>query len=125
MATRQALCALVLLVALFVPAPAFAQQARTSSAPEDIKAGRIIAETDCSSCHAIGRTDTSRHPAAPPLRDLSQRYPIASLEEAFAEGVSVGHRDMPEWRFDPDQIRGLLAYLNSIQTLDPRKDKPE
>jgi cytochrome c len=37
------------------------------------------------------------------------------LAEALAEGLSVGHPDMPELVFEPDQIAAILAYLKSIQ----------
>jgi cytochrome c len=33
----------------------------------------------------------------------------------LAEGLSVGHPDMPEFVFEPDEIAGILAYLKSIQ----------
>jgi mono/diheme cytochrome c family protein len=87
---------------------AWSQQAR-------IAAGREMAQTYCAGCHAIGKTGQSSHTGAPPFRTLSQRYPIDSLAEAFAEGIQVGHRDMPEWRFEPPQIDNLLAYLKSVQ----------
>jgi hypothetical protein len=41
---------------------------------------------------------------------------VNALEEAFAEGVLVGHPSMPEFRFEPRDIDALLAYLESIQT---------
>ena len=37
------------------------------------------------------------------------------LAEALAEGLSVGHPDMPEFVFEPDQVAAILAYLKSIQ----------
>ena len=37
---------------------------------------------------------------APPLRTLHQRYPIDSLGEALAEGISTGHGDMPDSTID-------------------------
>lgn len=79
------------------------------------EAGRRIAEINCSSCHAIGATGESRHPMAPPFRTLSRNYPLNSLEEAFAEGILVGHPDMPDFQLTPAQIDNLIAYLNSIQ----------
>ncbi len=53
--------------------------------------------------------------AAPPFRFLSERYPIRSLEEALTEGVVTGHPAMPEWIFEPAEIRGILGYIESIQ----------
>jgi mono/diheme cytochrome c family protein len=69
----------------------------------------------CSRCHAIGRAGPSPHPAAPPFRTLSRRYPIEGLAEALAEGLSVGHPDMPEFVFDSQDVGAILAYLKSIQ----------
>jgi hypothetical protein len=37
------------------------------------------------------------------------------LAESLAAGISVGHPDMPEFVFEPDDIAAILAYLNSIQ----------
>ncbi|MBI1187039.1 MAG: c-type cytochrome [Alphaproteobacteria bacterium] len=80
-----------------------------------VAAGRAIAETRCIGCHAIGVSGESALPAAPPLRTLSERYPVSALEEAFAEGVLVGHPAMPEFRMTPDEIEALIAYLETIQ----------
>lgn len=77
--------------------------------------GRRLAEVYCASCHAIGTEGESRHPSAPPFRTLSRNYPVNALEEAFAEGVLVGHPDMPEFRLEPEQIDDLLGYIESIQ----------
>jgi mono/diheme cytochrome c family protein len=93
-----------------------------ASAEEDAAAARARGEAllakNCSRCHAIGRTGVSPHPDAPLFRALSRRYPIEGLAEALAEGLSVGHPDMPEFVFDPDEIGAILAYLASIQ--EPR-----
>jgi cytochrome c len=80
-----------------------------------IAEGRRLAEINCSTCHAIGTEGESRNPAAPQFRKLSERYPVTMLEEAFAEGILVGHPEMPEFSFEPAQIDALLAYLQSIQ----------
>jgi mono/diheme cytochrome c family protein len=86
--------------------------AQTSS---NVVEGQRLAEVYCSSCHAIGTEGESRHAMAPPFRTLSRNYPVNALEEAFAEGILVGHRDMPEFRLEPDQIEDLLGYIESIQ----------
>jgi len=52
---------------------------------------------------------------APPFRTLSHNYPVDSLGEALAEGILVGHRDMPEFELEAAQIDDLLAYIQSIQ----------
>lgn len=97
-----------------------------NATPEQIDAGRQIVELQCVSCHAVRSSDESHNPRAPALRTLAERYPVTGLEEAFALGIMVGHPGMPEFRLDRDQIKAILAYLESIQTrrgagLDPNK----
>lgn len=93
--------------------PAAAPQAAAAAA--SVESGRHLAQIYCAGCHAIGETGESTHPMSPPFRELSRQYPVNSLEEAFAEGVLVGHPDMPEFRLEPEQIDDLLAYIQSIQ----------
>ena len=77
--------------------------------------GKVLVEANCSRCHAVGREDISKHPDAPAFRVLGQRYPIDALEEAFAEGIYVGHPDMPEFTADPEQIEAIIAYIETLQ----------
>ncbi len=77
--------------------------------------GQAIVEQSCSSCHATGRSGNSAAPEAPPFRTLSHNYRVDALEEALAEGISVGHPAMPQFTFAPDDVRAVLAYLQSIQ----------
>lgn len=81
----------------------------------DAAEGRRMAEVYCATCHAIGARGDSPHPMAPRFRTLSEAYPVESLSEAFAEGILVGHPDMPEFRLEPAQIDDLLAYIQSVQ----------
>lgn len=78
--------------------------------------GKDIAEKKCSLCHAVGPTGESAAPKAPAFRTLSERYPIDSLQEALAEGITVGHEGvaMPEFRMEPREIDDFLTYLKSI-----------
>jgi cytochrome c len=90
--------------------PAFAQEPTALG-----RRGESLVATHCSRCHSTGRTGASVHSDAPPFRTLSSRYHIEELGEALAEGLSVGHPDMPEFVFDPDEVAAILAYLKSIQ----------
>jgi mono/diheme cytochrome c family protein len=78
--------------------------------------GKDVAEKKCAICHAIGPTGDSPNPKSPPFRTLSQRYPIDSLQEALAEGITVGHEgmEMPEFRMEPREIDDFLSFLKSI-----------
>jgi cytochrome c len=79
------------------------------------KRGEALVTTKCARCHAVGRAGASPHPVAPPFRTLSRKYPIDGLAEALAEGLSVGHPDMPEFVFEPKDVNAILNYLHSIQ----------
>jgi cytochrome c len=80
-----------------------------------LKRGEALLAKDCARCHATTRTGESRHPQAPLFRSLAKRYPIESLEEALGEGIISGHPDMPEFRFEADDVGAIIAYLKSIQ----------
>ncbi len=117
--------AMIALVALVVSGcsggrPAISGAALSSlsmnAPPEQVEAGRRIVEFQCVSCHAVRAEDISHNPRAPALRTLAERYPVTGLEDAFAQGIMVGHPGMPEFRFDRDSIKAILAYLESIQT---------
>lgn len=86
------------------------------AAASDLKHGEELLQKNCASCHAIGRSGDSPHKFAPAFRTLGQRYPIESLEEALGEGIVSGHPDMPEFKFDADDVGDIIAYLKSIQS---------
>jgi mono/diheme cytochrome c family protein len=113
---HKATALLFLLGALVGCGSVAAQPSSPATAVNLVAEGRSIAEIRCSSCHAIGETGESRLPDAPPFRTLSERYPVNALEEAFAEGVLVGHPAMPEFRFEPHEIDAIVAYLQTVQT---------
>lgn len=80
----------------------------------DKAAGEVFAQQNCARCHAVGPSGQSPLAVAPPLRQLSARYPLESLYEAFAEGIAVGHSEMPEFEIAPENISNLLAYIQSL-----------
>ena len=82
---------------------------------ELIGQGETIAVTLCAGCHAVGETGESPHSDAVPFRQLSWMYPVETLAEPLSEGIIVGHPDMPEWQFEPQDTDALLAYIESIQ----------
>jgi mono/diheme cytochrome c family protein len=84
-------------------------------AAPDIKRGETLLARDCGPCHATGRTGDSPRKEAPAFRTLGQRYPVESLEEALGEGIITGHPDMPEFKFEADDVGAIIAYLKSIQ----------
>jgi mono/diheme cytochrome c family protein len=105
---RTLLCALALL---------FAEGAADELRGEQpsLDRGRVIAERECARCHAVGPTGQSPHGKAPPFRELPKRYPVEHLAEALVEGIVVGHGDMPEFLFEPDDVDAILAYMASLE----------
>jgi cytochrome c len=85
------------------------------AATEDLKRGEALLTRDCGSCHATGISGESSHKDAVAFRTLGKHYPIETLEEALGEGIISGHPDMPELKFDADEVGAIIAYLKSIQ----------
>lgn len=101
-----------------VPANANANAAGatlSSAQQERVGRGEAIAELACASCHAIGAAGDSPHAEATPFRLLSRSAGISTLEKALAGGKVTDHPDMPDWAFDPLDLDGLIAYLETIQ----------
>lgn len=82
----------------------------------DVSHGKALVDANCARCHGVGSSDKSSHPDAPPFRILPKRYPLDALEEAFAEGISTGHPDMPEFIATPEQIAAIISYIGSLDT---------
>ena len=76
--------------------------------------GRQLAELNCSTCHNIDKTGDSPFEAAPPFRTIPQKYDPRELEEAFVEGIVVGHPAMPEWEMTSEQASALSAFIASL-----------
>jgi cytochrome c len=85
-----------------------------AASPEEQR-GKTYALNNCAKCHSIDKVTASPLKIAPPFRTLHTRYPIETLSEALAEGISTGHPTMPAFQLDPDQIGDLLAYLKTLE----------
>lgn len=77
--------------------------------------GKTFVLNNCARCHSIDRVTPSPLKIAPPFRTLHLRYPIETLGEALAEGISTGHPTMPQFQLAPDQINDLLSYLKTLE----------
>jgi cytochrome c len=77
--------------------------------------GLTFARANCARCHSIDKVTASPLKLAPPFRELHNRYPVETLEEALGEGIVTGHPNMPEFRLDPDQIGDLISYLKWLE----------
>ena len=103
---------LAILLLLVATSSSLAEDSKPSSLEEQ---GRAHAERMCSQCHAVGRSGQSPHVGAPAFRALDRRVDLDSFMERLREGLSVGHPDMPTFRFTREDARAFLLYLRSIQ----------
>lgn len=104
-------CFLLILFALNYTNLVGTSSAEVQVFSDTAKAGTLIAKKYCSKCHAIGNEQTSQHKSAPTFVDISTKWPLSYLEEALAEGITVGHPDMPEFKFTPTEIESLLSFM--------------
>lgn len=84
------------------------------SAESPMELGRAIAETSCARCHNIEDTGDSLFPPAPPFRVIAKMYKASDLEEAFVEGIVVGHPAMPEFKMTGEQAAALSSFIDSL-----------
>ena len=106
---------MILIRLFFAAAFMCAGSLQPSFAAADLKQGEALLTRDCSPCHAVGATGNSPRADAPAFRTLGTRYPVEQLEEALGEGTISGHPDMPEFKFDADEVGDIIDYLKSIQ----------
>ena len=90
-----------------------AASADAQRSPED--RGEDLVSRHCAMCHAIGRSNTSPDSKAPPLRALTQRGLLDSLELSLGKGSLSGHPQMPAFSFQQQDVSAILRYLRSIQ----------
>jgi cytochrome c len=86
--------------------------------------GRTIAARKCAPCHAIGHDDEQPHAIVTPFRDLHRRYPIEMLTDALKTGIISGHDEMPMFELSREDMRALLAYIDSFAPPRLRYVKP-
>jgi mono/diheme cytochrome c family protein len=83
---------------------------------DQIAAGKIIAQRECASCHAIDAYTSSKNPSAPPLREVLAVNDSEFLAYRFIEAMRIGHDEMPLFDFDVRSADALIAYIKSISS---------
>jgi len=84
-------------------------------AQDPARHGRTLLKEFCADCHAIGKTGKSPLRGAPPFRILGRSFDLDQFARQLERGISAGHPDMPEFKFDADDVGAIIAYLKSIQ----------
>jgi mono/diheme cytochrome c family protein len=87
----------------------------SSPTETEMDRGRLLVEANCASCHAVADIGVSPAPEAPPFRRLSESYRVSTLEEALTKGISTGHPAMPVFEFTTEDVKSIVAYLQSVQ----------
>jgi mono/diheme cytochrome c family protein len=103
---------LAFMLALLGISAGFAEE----NAPSNLeRRGRALAERMCAECHAIAEGGPSPHVGAPAFRALDRRLDLDAFMDRLREGLTVGHPDMPTFRFTREDARAFVLYLRSIQ----------
>ncbi|MBU2532746.1 MAG: tetratricopeptide repeat protein [Alphaproteobacteria bacterium] len=85
-----------------------------SDAEKLLKAGKTIAQTLCSRCHALEPQGDSPNPKAPPFRDIGKRYPLIALREPINRSIAAPHDQMPHFSLQDADVDNLVAFINSL-----------
>jgi mono/diheme cytochrome c family protein len=80
-------------------------------------AGRVYAEENCASCHAIDAGEIfSPLPEAPPFKELAETPGMTGL--ALHVWLQSPHETMPHIIVDPDHVEDVWSYMRSLQADD-------
>ena len=106
----------VLVFACAAPSLTPAQSGTSAqSGTYELGQGRLLVEERCGACHATARGNISPHGSAPAFGEIVKRYPPEELAEALAEGIHVGHVDMPAFQFTDQEVLRIVIYLKSLE----------
>jgi len=76
--------------------------------------GRFYALRSCAGCHAVGVLGRSPSVNAPSFSAIRLRYNALSLPRRLAEISENGHYEMPPIAMTPDEIRDIVAYVETV-----------
>jgi mono/diheme cytochrome c family protein len=108
------ICWKFLFIALSVASALRATTAIASDLGQSKSNGQQLAIRLCGSCHAVDMSSNSPRSDAPAFRVFAERYSVWDLQEALAEGIVVGHPDMPQFVLTSDEIGDLLRYMDGL-----------
>ena len=113
-------------IAILIGAALVSSEGLAQSSPDvrAVKHGGGLARRYCSTCHATGPRGDSPFSLAPRFRELGRRYPLDDLQESLVEGIVSGHPAMPQYVFSAANADDLVAYLKSIQAVEPPSTAP-
>jgi mono/diheme cytochrome c family protein len=78
--------------------------------------GKVLLETMCGRCHAVGERGKSPDSAAPPFRTFGDEELYDNdFGQRLQDRLVTIHRDMPTFRFNRPDAEAAVNYLKSIQ----------
>jgi mono/diheme cytochrome c family protein len=87
--------------------------------PASVDRGQRLAKAYCATCHAIGKEPAGPGIGAPAFRDIEKGDPQNNLDEAFGRAILSSHPGMPQFAPTASNMADLLAYLRSVQGIEP------
>ena len=83
------------------------------SARADQARGRILAEQQCSHCHAVKRDEVSSDPEAPSFAEVAAEPSIT--EYMLRVFLKTSHPTMPNLIIKPEDVDDLVSYIMSLK----------
>ncbi len=81
----------------------------------NIHAGSVLAEQNCSGCHAVGTTGTSPNKDAIEFRNYSEKNPLLTQRQPIVQAVYATHERMPNFKaVSTQQLNSIIAYISSL-----------
>jgi len=85
----------------------------TRDSERRVAQGRVLAEANCSGCHALAE-GTSPNRNAPEFPTLHRRYRLLSLRAPITRGIAAPHDQMPRFSLTAGEVDTIVAYINSL-----------
>ena len=81
---------------------------------KDAEVGLALARRICSECHAVEKTMApSPNPTAPHFEVVANVPGMTAM--ALSVALQRSHRTMPNINLNADELRGIVAYILSLQ----------
>jgi tetratricopeptide (TPR) repeat protein len=81
---------------------------------ERVRQGEVLAEKNCSGCHAVGVRGFSPNKDAPEFRNLNRRHPHSWLRSPITKGIFATHEKMPQFNLPSEDVDTIVAYINNL-----------
>ena len=93
----------------------------TSETIQRVRLGAVLAEKNCSSCHAVGMTDVSPNKNAMEFRNYYQKQPLFGLKAPITKAIRATHDQTylnasMKVVLSDEEIDTIIAYINGLST---------